>query len=174
MGSTRHWVRSTASDIAALVDNTKLSHLFRPLFIFRDAIVTTVSSYVVGAAAFFAVNRLVSDSIQDDVRRDRVKHILGPVDLAARFERYVRETYSTRGSFWLLMVAFMLPWVAFLAARVIAERYLAYLVPRSGINIGLSSRRYKDYLNVFKFIVFTVLVGTLLAVIANILSAIVT
>ena len=97
--------------------------------------------------------------------------ILSAPSLDERFSQFIRDFYAPNGSFVLAFVTFLsIPYFLLFVVQMLGKRYLCYLVPRSSINIGLSSRRYLYYVNVFKFIIFTVVIGSLLGIAVNFIS----
>jgi hypothetical protein len=100
-----------------------------------------------------------------------MEEILAKHTLEERFDTFVRDYYGSRPAFIVSLIAFIIPYGLLYAGHLAGSRYLGYLVPRSAISIGLSEKRYKDYLNVFRFIVFTVLVGGILGVVGNLIAS---
>lgn len=169
-GATRTWVKGVFRNLEMLLANTKLSLVLRPLEVFSHETFTSVISWLVGALGWFATFRIIGALYSDPARGDALTRILQEQDLAARFEQYMRETYSPSSPFIVGLVVFMLPYFFLFLGQFLGTRFLVYLVPRSGIRIGLSTRRYDDYINAFKFIVFTLLLGSAIAVIVNLFT----
>ena len=168
LGPTRNWVRQTFNSLSAVITNTRLPILFRPLERLRDPIYTQVGGYILGGLAWYVVFQWASSTLQGPSNESIRNKILSHHTLGEQFAEYVRQIYSNSGSPFIIgFLVFLLPWLAFFVVQLLGKKYLPYLVPRSAINVGLAGRRYKEYMNLFRFLGFTVVVGIILAVIAN-------
>jgi hypothetical protein len=173
LGATRNWVRTTFNSLSAVIKNTRLSILFRPLENLKNSLFVEIGAFLLAASSFYLVFVWTSRSLQGPSNQAQINHVLSQRTLAEQFAQFIRQIYSTSTSPLIIgLLVFLLPWFAFFLLELLARRYLPYLVPRSAINVGLSGRRYKEYMNLFKFIVFTVIVGIILAVIANLITTV--
>ncbi|HEY0639706.1 MAG TPA: hypothetical protein VGD67_18830 [Pseudonocardiaceae bacterium] len=170
-GESRRWVRITFAQLEGLIGATRLSMLFRPLEVFRHSIYSEVGSWILGAVAWYISFEILNNTVERAENEQRVARVLRPESLDDRFAEFVRDLYSPRGSFVVGLLTFLIPYGLLFFVQLLGSRYMRYLVPRSSIHIGLSSRRYLDYVNVFKFLIFTVAIGSALGVAVNLLSS---
>lgn len=166
----RDWVGSTLNSIAPLLKESRISKMFRPLELFRRTIVREIGSWVVGATAWYVSFQLLQKLVADPGNQEKLDDILSQDTLDERFVAFVEQFYGPQESFIAGLLVFMIPWGLFFVGLILGRQLLGYVVPRSAINIGLATKRYRDYMNLFRFAVFTVFVGTLLAVLANLIS----
>jgi hypothetical protein len=171
LGATRNWVRSTFDRLSSVVKNTRLSVLFRPLERLRDSLYTEIGGYLLGAMAWYVTFQWTTSSFNGPSNVRQMHKVLEFHTLAGQFDQYIREFYSTSSSPFIIgFITFLLPWFALFIFQLLGRKYLPYLVPRSAINVGLSGRRYREYTNLFKFVIFTVIVGIVLSVVANLVT----
>ncbi len=171
LGPSRPWVRQTAATIEALLAHTKLSRLYRPLLMFRSETVNMIVAWCIGATLFALSSELMGRLF--DSGHDGLHHILAGHSLSARFERYILEIYRPGLGLLAGMVLFLLPYLLLWAGYLLADRYLAYLVPRSSISLGLGKRRYADYMNVSRFVIFGVFAAVMISVLANLITSLI-
>lgn len=169
-GESRRWVRITFSQLESLINATRLSMLFRPLEVFRHTVFIQIGSWIVGAVMWYISYHFMVERLEKADNQRRMQEILASRSLDGRFEAFVRDILSPHNSFLLGLFLFLIPYGLLFLGFILGERYLSHLVPRSSVSIGLSSRRYHDYINVFKFVIFTVALGSILGVIVNLIS----
>lgn len=170
-GPDRQIVNNCVESVSDVLKTMRIPRLFRPLEYFRNYTIRTVFSYVLATAAFFASLRLVASLFTVPTNQERTVEILRDPDLSLRFERFVQQLYGTQTPFVVDFTVHMLPYVLLFVVQILAYRHIGHLVPRSAINVGLSSRRYRDYLNVFRFLVFGILVTCILGIVVNLISS---
>jgi hypothetical protein len=170
-GPTRGWINSVLGHITPVLKESRISRLYRPLELFRSITLREIGSWVVGAVAWYASFQLLQALVSEPDNESKLHRILDHHALSERFAAFVEQFYGPQQSFVAGLVVFMLPWGLFFAGLLVGRQLLGYVVPRSAINIGMATKRYKEYMNVFRFIVFTIFVGTILAILANLLSS---
>lgn len=170
-GESRRWVRISFLQLEGLIRSTRLPLLLRPLEVFKHDLFSNAGGWILGIAVFFTSSTILSNTVLSALNQRRIQTILGPATLQQQFAAFVRDRFAPPGgAFVLELFAFMLPYGLLFLTWMLGQRYLKYLVPRSSISIGLSKRRYLDYVNFFKFLVFTVVIGSIMALIVNLIS----
>lgn len=170
MGPARRWVKDCFSQLENILKTARLSPLYRPLEVFRNAVLNTAVSWIVGGACWYLSLEFLRNLVSESKNHERMKSILGPPGLDERFELFIQDYLSPKGFLLLDLLVFVLPYAILFATQMMCSKYLPYLVPRSTVSIGLSQKRYNDYMNVFRFVVFTVIVGSILGVAVNLIS----
>jgi hypothetical protein len=170
---SRDWVHKLFAVVEPIVTSARLPRIYRPLEKFANDIFREVTAWLLGAAAWYASLRALQSLVADRTSKHQLKEILAHPDLSGRFEEFLRQFYGNHQSFVAGLLVFLIPYGLLFLCSMFGGRYLGYLVPKSSVSIGLSARRYKDYLNLFRFVVFTLLIGGLLAVAVNVLTSVI-
>jgi len=171
LGPSRPWVRETAVAVESLLAHTKLSGLYRPLLMFRSEMVNTIFAWCIGVTLFALTSELMGRMF--DSGHDGLHRILAGHTLSQRFERYILEIYRPGLGLLAGMALFLLPYLLLWAGYLLANRYVASLVPRSSISLGLGKRRYADYMNVFRFVIFGIFAAVMISVLANLVTSLI-
>jgi hypothetical protein len=161
---SRTWVSATLDALAPLADSFRLSRLYAPLEVLKSDLYRTIGGFVLGAVAWFVSLRLLTSLISDPSNADKANTILSKHGGEAQFRAFIHEFYGPQQGFVSALLVFLIPYGLLFAVQMMGQRYLAHLVPRSFIGLGLSRKRYKDYENVFRFVVFGVLVALVVGV----------
>jgi hypothetical protein len=163
----RPWITATLDSLQPLIESTRLPRLYRPLETLRSGVARTIGGLSLGLVAFFVTLRILTNLISNPTNSTHLHTILAKHDLSARFEAFVRQFYGPQQGFIASLLVFFVPYGLLLVGQIYGARLLAHLVPRSFIVIGLSRKRYKDYENLFRFLVFGVLVTLIIGVAAS-------
>lgn len=172
-GATRDWVSGVLSGVDPIVKNTRLGKIYRPLEGFRSVIVREVGAWLIAATVWFISLQLLNELVAEPNSESSLGKILRHRTLSQQFEAYVRDIYSSHQSLLVGLFIFVIPYGLLFAVLLIARRALGYIVPRSAINIGLATKRYTDYMNVFRFVVFTIVVGVIVGVVGDTIASLV-
>ena len=105
-------------------------------------------------------------------RVEVLQKILAETDIVKKFDIYARQILTpSRIPWWEPIVVIACGGVTFVAVFYIGMALLPKLTPNSSIAIGLSDRRARQSMNVFKFVVWTVLVcGVLIPLIVELIK----
>jgi hypothetical protein len=166
-GESRKWVRAAHYDLVPLLEQTRLPRLYRFLEIFRHDLFILVFSGLLGGLGWVESQLILSNALVTGDQKAILNRILSQQSLAQKFDLFVRNYFSSNSSFAITFLTFTIPLVVLWSGYFLGQRYLCYLVPRSALSFGLSARRLKDYMNVFRLVVFTIFTGVFVGVCAN-------
>jgi len=158
-GNNEEWVETTFEELDPFLDSARLRGIYRPLLIFRNRIVVMVISWwtgYLGQDAYFSILRAIARPTVNAKREAFVTRVTGLPTAEQKLDELTRWQYSAFTD--PIFDGLMQMAGGFLVLLVVASLgYLLYpkLVPRSGINVGLASKRYSEYENAFRFVVFT-------------------
>lgn len=166
-------VRNIFDEIDPFITASKIGGIYKPLLLFRNKIFVYFTSMwcgFLGQMLYLDILSLIRKEKVDAERTERVDEILKPSDLEGKFEEFVKEVFGPSDSGPILepLLRTASSLVVLLIVVVVAAVLLPKFVPRSGINIGFSANRYTQYENVFRLVVFTILLsGVVLPVIVS-------
>jgi hypothetical protein len=169
---SRVWVDSTLDMVVPQVEGARLSHLFRPLEWFRSPLVREFAAWGCGLLALYLASALIARLTSGAESGATLNSILAHRGLQEQFDAFLRSLYGPEGSLVEGLLGLLVPWMALFAVYLLAKRSLGHVVPRSSINIGMAAKRYKDYLNVFRFVVFGLFVATIVGVVADMIVSV--
>jgi len=165
-GSDPDWVAKAFANLGPFVDASKLAGLYRPLWLFRNKWFIQVLSHVVSWIGFFIGVRFAIDVFKKGARLNRtdvLANILAESDMINKFDLYAKEILTpAKSPWWEPIVVMGVGAISFAVVFVCGLSLLPRLTPNSSIAIGLSDRRARRGLNLFKFVVFGILVSGIL------------
>lgn len=173
-GSNELWVERTYGDIVAYVEATKLSGIYRPLWIFRNKWFIHILSQVIGFAGFFIGVDQSSKFFKRDMNLTKeqvLENIVNSPNIDKKIDLFASQVLTPSFSPWWEPIIIMgCGGITFAVSFYICLGLLPKLTPRSFIAIGLASIRFRSHQNVFKFLVFTLLFsGILVPIITNLI-----
>jgi len=158
------WVDSTFNILASFLDSSRIRGIYKPLLIFRNKAFVSICSYSLGILAWVSyiqiLNKIKRDNINPSYKTIADKITMNK-SIETKFDAFVNEFYGPGLDSSILenvisIAAGLILWITFI---IIGYLFFPKLIPRSGINIGLARGRYNDYENVFKLLVFTILLS---------------
>ena len=162
-GSNLEWVEFTFSNLLPYITSSNLGGLFRPLWIFRNKWFITILAHVISWIGFFIGVHFVSRLFTKDSRLSRaemLEKILQETDVASKLDLFDKQMLQPSSAhWWEPIVTIAAGGMTFVVMHVIGLSIMPKLAPGSSIAIGLSNRRAEGRLNLFRFIIFTLLVS---------------
>jgi hypothetical protein len=166
-GAEQRWVDNTFTELDPFFPSVRLGGMYRPLWVFRNKAVVHLSSWVTGFIAQMIYNGLIQVLQRPGVntlRQNRIDKIISQPTAEAKIDMFVRELYGPFKDNPLFEGVIQLAGGMLTMLIVVILGYMLYpkLVPRAGINIGLTSTRYAVYENTFRLVIFTIMVSGIL------------
>lgn len=165
-GSDLLWVEKTFSDFKPYIETSKLSGIYRPLWIFRNKYVINIMSQVFSWLGFFIGINYISKLFTKDSKITKVQvlnKVLAESNILNKFDIYVSQILKPpKSPWWEPIIVIGSSLVCMLLVYTAGMGLFPKLAPSSNIAIGLSNTRAKNRLNTFKFIIFTIIVSGIL------------
>jgi hypothetical protein len=162
-GHTDEFVESCFDKLSHFMNSAKLAGIYTPLLIFRNKVVVYIISNSLALASMFVIQTIASRRLESsyyNTKEKIVNNIISNKDINAKIDALAAAMLTPEQSPWWYIVAELgLGAVAFVSTLSILMLCLPMLVPRSYINIGLAKSFYTQRENVFRFIIFTVLLS---------------
>jgi|GEM_PF-7085996 len=162
-GSDQRWVDQLFDDLVPMAKTTAHGGIMRPLWIFqKEWFVQTIGALTTIALLIWGFKKV--DKYVDITNEKEALKVLKRINAAVRIEDklsyYFNWQLSPKPSHFVEMLASVV--IVFslgLGAFYLAYTYLPLLTPSSAVAIGTSKRRALSTADVFKFLVFTLLIG---------------
>ena len=158
-GSNQEWVENTFANISLFILETKQAGIYKPLWVFRNKLFLQILSQFIGFCAFIVGFQLINRLFVVDDRMIIINNILSIDDISKKIDQFAFDVLNPISSpWWSIIIAFlgsMLLWAILYCLCLVC---LPKLTPRSYIAIGLITNRARRYKNVFKFLIFNVLI----------------
>ena len=153
------WVEKTFEDLLPFFESAKIGGIYKPLLVFRNPHVVHLVSWAFALLGQIITQGYLSARLRIIERQIIIDQILNQPSLETKFDEFIRATYQTN-SLDLNTVLILGGSLVFFGVMLVMG-YILFpkLVPRSFISIGLSKLRVTKYQNVFRFIIFSVLVS---------------
>ena len=165
-GSSLDWVEKTFSNIEPYINTFKLGGIYRPLWIFRNKWVITFLAHTLSWIGFFLGIKCASHIFNKEGYLSRIEvlnKILNETNIAEKFDIYVTQILTPKSSpWWEPIIIFGFGMISLVFIYYIGMTALPNLAPKSSIAIGLSNKRAINSLNVFKFIIFSLMLSGIL------------
>lgn len=160
-GSSQTWVENTFADLVPYVETSKLGGIYRPLWLFRNKWFISIFSqalswmgFIIGMVTTMRLFRRTVRLTEAEV----LKNILTETNMLTKFDLLAKQLLTPSTTpWWEPIVTITAGGITYAMLFIGGMSLLPKLTPNSSIAIGLSDRRAQSYMNVFKFIVFTVL-----------------
>lgn len=165
-GSDQDWVERTFSDLSPYVESVKLGGIYRPLWLFRNKWFLQVTGYTLGWIGFFVGIHFAKNLFRKGLRiteAEILQNILSTKNIGTKVDLFAKQLLSPDKTPWwepILVISTGALTFAFVFIGCMA--LLPKLTPNSSIAVGLSGRRAQSYINTFKFLVFTLLLCSVL------------
>lgn len=165
-GSQDNWVEDTFYDLNPFMEICKLGELYEPFLIFRNKFVVVISGLMIATAGFIISTdqiRKLLTKWHEQEWRSVIDNIISLPNIELKFNAWMRYIYEpSRTAWWEPVIILGSGAIVFLAIFTIASLVIPKLVPRSAIAIGLSHLRYVRYDIVFRYLLLTILVGSII------------
>lgn len=156
----KDWVDNTFSNLVAILNSARIGGIYKPLLIFRNSNFVHILSY-----AFGFISYITFLEVSFRFRKSRIpiiniaKKIISRSSIEDKFDAFINEYFmpTTQSPIWEIVLIMAFGIVIWMSMNIFGYWFFPKLVPRSGINIGLSSGRYAEYENTFKLIIFAIL-----------------
>ena len=174
-GSDSKWVSSTLDTIIPYIDSTKLGGIYKPLWIFRSKIFIETITYILGLLGFILgytfSNRLF---VKQELlrKKDMLDKIINEVDIAKKINLFAERVLSIDNfGLWNYFLSMICGGVIMALIYLLGNNVFSRLTPNSCIAIGLAAKRSENYMNVFKFVIFGVIItGIVIPILMKALS----
>lgn len=162
-GSNLRWVDQTFEDIIPYLETTKHGGIMRPLWIFRNRSFVHGISFALGWIAFIAISNYLHEVTTKDVKIDKVNliaEIKNSKLIEDKFDKYITWVLTPDNtSIAQEILRFLIPMGSLFIVYYVCNKFLPFLTPNSAIAIGVANYRAEAAIDIFKFIVFSVLIG---------------
>lgn len=162
-GSDQRWVDQLFDDLIPMVKTTAHGGIMRPPWVFQnEQLVVALSALM---AAFVAVSgfRFASKHVDLDNEKQAlqvVKVINATNKIEDKFSLYVNWQLSPKPSHFAEFMTVIILVIGFSGLALFTLlKYIPMLTPSSAVAIGTAKRRAISAADVFKFILFTIIVG---------------
>ncbi len=163
-GSDQRWTERVFGELSPHIEATQLGGIFKVLWIFRNKWIIQLLTQVVSWSGFYIGIHAISSLFE---RRNKIdssavlKTILTSPDITHKFDQYAKYVFTpTNDPWWEPFIMFLGGASTYVLIYLFGVGLLPKLTPKSSIAIGLSSQRAEESLNVFRFVVFTLLIGS--------------
>lgn len=157
-GPSNDWCRQTFDKLDPYFQRIRISGLYRPLLVFKNHYIVRVIGITAAILSQSIAYSLLSRYFNSSHDTINASTILSQSSLESKFNSYIEYVFQDNtelGQTVFLLVVSLLIFITILTAT---EAILPRLVPRSSIVIGLVGFSFRNYQNVFRFIVFDILV----------------
>jgi hypothetical protein len=164
VGPTPEWVDYTFDELDPFMNSVKLGGVYKPLLIFRNKTVVDILSHGIGVLSYITYLEFGSKWKRDSKAPEELElmnKIISKPTIEEKFDEFIRQIYlPTKNSPIFETIIYFAGAIVFWIVMISVSRWLLpKLIPKSGINIGLSKNRYETYENAFKLIIFTILLS---------------
>ena len=158
-GPSESWVEHSFQTLNPFFETARLSGIYKPLLIFRNKNVVLMLSIITALFVDQLISRLLSVYVNTPVYIDKTTYILSQLNLEQKFDAYVRAMYEVESPIGSGLAIFGASIVTYVITLILCYILYPKLVPRSVISIGLAKIRIAKYQNVFRFVVFTIIIS---------------
>ena len=163
-GSSQEWVEHKFTEISPYIQVIKLGGIYKPLWFFRNKLFIQIVGLFISFSAFlvgydFFLNLMVRNE-RNNTRSSVIEKILSESDTNLKIDALASAIFSPISSspIWTSILALLGSILLYATLYFICLTLLPRLTPRSFIAIGLNSMKAKSYYNLFKFIIFDLMI----------------
>jgi len=165
-GSDSNWVERAFANLSPYLDTTKLNGIYRPLWLFRNKTFINISSSVLAWAGFWIGMDISGKILRKDTeisRADVLQQIIDTTNVTEKIDLLSRQILDPiKSVWWEFLIVFLFGALGFAVIYFSGMNLFPRLTPNSHIAIGLANIRAKKYMNAFKFVVFTLLISSII------------
>ena len=164
VGPDTNTVESIFSELSPFFESSRIRGIYRPLLVFRNHNFVHIASLGLGLLVWLVYNNIASRLGGGEVaeqRKSLVEKVEALPAIEEKFDAFINSVYgpSPPDPIFEGVLVFAFGIILWASAMIIGFAFLPKFVPRSGINIGLASGRYEEYENLFRLVVFTLLMS---------------
>ncbi|GAB3886041.1 hypothetical protein [Spirosoma agri] len=161
------WNELVFDELTPFVHTLKLAGMYKPLLMFKEKIVVDLFSYTIGVIAWTIFNQfqtIYKDNLKSINDNKSISRILEQKTIENKFSEFIKIYFNHKpiDSITDAIFSVGVGLTIFYTTYIVSTSLLPKLVPKSGINIGLSKHRYDNWENGFKLGIFTFLISGIL------------
>lgn len=161
-GADKNWVLDTFTRVDKFIKVIKLEGIYKPLLLFRNKSFVYLMCFFTALIAQTFISNVLNRLFTSQDNLLRAEDILAKSSIEEKFDAFINYVYLKQTPLSDSMIIMVGSIFCYLVVLIISYIFYPKLIPKSLILLGLSKFKMMKYKNVYKFLVFTVLITSII------------